>query len=88
MTGHATTTKIGRKARIDMYSNGLRPNTVQGKKLAWKIAVDGRAVFGTQQSADSHDRWVRTFGKNTGTHKVELFKNSVRVETMKVRTNA
>ncbi len=89
VTGYSTATKVTpRKVRLDLFSKDLKADQVEGNRLAWTIKVDGRTAFSTKQHADDHDRWTRTFTKNTGRHTVELFKNGQLVRTIKVNTNA
>ncbi len=73
---------------MDLTSKALKANTVEGKRLGWQIKVDGRTEFTTRQHAADHDRWAHKFAKNTGRHKVEVFKNGKLVRTVKVNTKA
>ena len=88
VAGHAATVKWNRKVRVNMFASVLPNGAVEGKRLSWTITVDGRRVFAIAQHADRQSRWVRTFGKNTGRHTVEVFKNGVLVKTAKVNTKA
>ena len=89
VTGFSTAKKVTpRKVRLDLFSKALQANTVEGKRLAWKIKVDGHTAFTTKQHADDHDRWARSFRKNSGRHTIELFKNGKLVRSIKVNTKA
>jgi len=76
------------KVRVDMISAALPADATEGKRLGWKIKVDGRTAFGTMQHADDRDRWTGSFAKNTGRHTVKIFKNGDLVRTIKVNTKA
>ena len=73
-------------ARITMTSVAKPANAVAGKRLHWKISVDGKRVFATKQQFGDRDVWVQRFARNSGAHRVELFKNGVQVRNFMVRT--
>ena len=88
VTGTVTSkVKKNRKAKLTLKSDALPAGTTQGKALTWKIEVDGQTVAQFDQNANQVSKLLYGFKKHTGTHKVVVFKNGVKVETVKVKTN-
>ena len=83
------TAKVKRnvKAKITLTADALAAGTTQAKALSWKITVDGKSVVAFDQNAGQVSKFVYSFGKHTGTHKVVVYKNGVKSTTVKVKTN-
>ncbi len=83
-----TLKKVGHfKARLDFISNAQPADSVQGKKLKWRVTVDGKRTFVTKQGFGDHDTLIERFAKNSGKHRIEVFKNGVKVRHFAVRTH-
>jgi hypothetical protein len=85
VTAKATVTKSARKVRVAMVSNELPANTVQGQKVRWRIAVDGRRVARFIQGAGETDVFVARFAKDSGKHVVTVKLGGQVVRTVTVR---
>jgi hypothetical protein len=75
-----------RKLKLTLTADKLAAGTTQGKALEWKIVVDGSTAASFSQNAGEVTKLSYRFPKNTGTHKVQVFKNGEKVETFKVKT--
>ena len=54
---------------------------------AWKVVVDGTLAAQFDQGAGQTSHLQYAFNKDTGTHRVKVFKNGAKVTTLKVNTN-
>ena len=88
VTGTATSkVKKNLIAKLKLKSDALPAGATQGKALSWRIVVDGKTVASFGQNAGHVSKLVYAFQKDTGTHKVVVFKNDVKVAKVKVKTN-
>ncbi len=74
------------KVKVHLDSDMLPAGKVLGKRLAWKITVDGKKAFSTSQQFDDHDVWVARFANHTGKHKVRVYEAGHLVKKIVVRT--
>lgn len=74
-------------AKLKLVSDALPAGATQGKALGWKVVVDGQTVAQFDQSAGQTSRLHYVFKKDTGTHRVKVFKNGVKAAKLKVNTN-
>ena len=79
--------KKNRVAKLKLKSDALPANVTEGKPLSWRVEVDGTTVAAFDQSAGQKSKLSYAFAKDTGTHKVVVFKNGVQAAKVKVRTN-
>jgi hypothetical protein len=87
VTGKAKATRPKARAlRITMTANELGPHQIEAKPLRWRITVDGRLATTIRQHAGDSDVWAQRFGKNTGSHTVQVFKNGELRRTLQVAT--
>ncbi len=87
VTGNVVAKAKKLKAKLRFVSDSLPAGTTQGKALAWKVVVDGTLAASFDQGAGQTSHLQYAFKKDTGTHKVKVFKNGARVTTLKVNTN-
>ena len=71
--------------RIHLRSEAQPPNTVLGKKLRWRVRVDGLLVFRGSQGFGAHDIVRQHFATGSGKHTIKVFKNGHRVRRVVVR---
>ncbi len=71
--------------RVHLRSEAQPPNTVIGKKLKWRVKVDGRVVFRGSQGFGAHDVVRQHFAIGSGKHKIKVYKNGHRVRRVVVR---
>ena len=89
VTGDVTAKPIGKKkVKVVLRSDATPAGDTEGAPLEWTIEVDGSEVASLQQGAGEKDTLFYKFGKNTGKHKVVVFKDGVKVSTTKVDTGA
>lgn len=73
-----TTVKVGARGfRLDLISSAQPANTVQGKKLTWRVYVDGKRVLTSVQGFGAHESLHLQFAKHSGKHAVKVYKNGV-----------
>jgi hypothetical protein len=88
VTGTVTSkVKKNLTAKVTLASDALPAGTTQGKALSWKVTVDGKTVAEFDQNAGQVSKLVYAFKKHTGTHKIVVLKNGVKVAKVKVKTN-
>lgn len=80
------TTPAPRALKLVFRADTLGENEVAASKLRWRVLVDGKKAFWSAQNSGDVDRFKVRFAKNTGTHKVEVKKSGVVVETFTVKT--
>ena len=86
VTGSCSFKKDGRQVKVFLTSNAQPANTTLGKKLIWKIKVDGNVKLRAEQGFSDYDKFKHTFRDNSGTHDVKIFKNDTLVKTITVKT--
>ena len=59
---------------------------MQGKKLTWKVKVDGSVARVIVQDAGQVNRYAVRERAGTGTHKIVVLKNGTKVEVFKIKT--
>ena len=87
VTGNVVAKAKKLKAKLRFVSDSLPAGTTQGKALAWKVVVDGTLAAQFDQGAGQTSHLQYAFNKDTGTHRVKVFKNGAKVTTLKVNTN-
>lgn len=72
--------------RVDLTSAPQPAQTTLGRRLDWKITVDGATVFTTSQQFDDRTSWTTRFGKHTGKHVVDVYRNDTLARRIVVST--
>ena len=80
--------KHGFKVKVHLDSDKMPAGKVLGKRLEWKITVDGKAAFSTTQQFDDHDVWSHRFANHSGKHKVRVYQAGQLVKKIVVRTGS
>lgn len=72
--------------RVDLTSEAQPAGTTLGRRLDWRITVDGATVFASSQQFADHARWVGRFARHTGKHVVAVYRNDSLVRRVLVST--
>lgn len=96
VTGSAKVFRVNRAVRVDFTANRLIGDNLEGKLLTFAVNVTNtrhhRSItirsFTAHMHAGETARWHRGFHKGTGTYKIAIFKNGVRIRTVTVRTGS
>jgi hypothetical protein len=80
--------KHGFNVKVHLDSDKMPAGKVLGKRLEWKITVDGKAAFSTTQQFDDHDVWSTRFANHSGKHKVRVYQAGQLVKKIVVRTGS
>jgi hypothetical protein len=83
---HRTARRHQVVVRVDLRSDAQPAGTTMGRRLDWRITVDGGTAFTTSQQFADHARWVGHFGKHTGRHVVAVYRNDSLVRRVVVST--
>jgi hypothetical protein len=75
------------RIKLNFVSDATPANFSEGKALKYKVKVDGVLASKVTQGASEKDVFARVFPRNSGTHKVQVYKDGALVSTYKVRTS-
>jgi hypothetical protein len=75
------------RLKLNFVSDATPTGSTEGKALKYKVKVDGVLASKVTQGAAEKDVFARVFPRNSGIHKVQVYKNGALVSTYKVRTS-
>ena len=74
------------RLKLSFVSDATPSTSTEGKALKYKVKVDGVLASKVTQGAGEKDVFARVFPRNSGVHKVQVYKNGELVNTYKVPT--